>query len=105
MRGRALIWKGLRSGEERGADWRGWRDCGGTGKSLTPDGVSYRAARRASGEALSPKVLLRWAKRSTLPGPKMKVPPSWNGSRPSLCWWWPAALARLRLLKLSSRRR
>jgi hypothetical protein len=81
------------------------RDHAGTWESLTPEGVSYRAARRVAGEALSPKVSLRWAKRSRLPGPKMKVPPSWKGSRPSLCWWWPAARARLRLLKLSPRRR
>jgi hypothetical protein len=32
-----------------------------------------------AGEALSPKVWLRWAKRSMLPGPKMKVPPSRKG--------------------------
>jgi len=86
-------------------DWVGLHNHAWAPKSLTPQGVSYRAARRAVGWALSPKVWLRWAKRSTLPGPKMKVPPSWKGSRPSLCWWWPAALARLRLWKLSLRRR
>ena len=52
------------------------RNRGGAGESLTPEGVSYRAARRIWGEALSPKVWLRWAKRSMLPGPKIKVPPS-----------------------------
>lgn len=35
-----------------------------------------RAARSISGAALSPKVLLRWPNRSTLPGPKTKLPPS-----------------------------
>src|SRR5713226_2718560 len=34
------------------------------------------AASSASTEALSPNVLLMWAKRSTLPGPKIKLPPS-----------------------------
>src|SRR6267154_2763955 len=32
-------------------------------------------ASSASTEALSPNVLLMWAKRSTLPGPKIKLPP------------------------------
>jgi hypothetical protein len=31
---------------------------------------------------LSPKVALRWAKRSTLPGPETKLPPSWKGFCP-----------------------
>src|SRR2546425_12977378 len=44
------------------------------------------AARRASMEALSPNVRLMCAKRSTLPGPKTKLPPSWNGFGPSLRW-------------------
>lgn len=34
------------------------------------------AARRAVGDALSEKVSLIWAKRSTLPGPKTKLPPN-----------------------------
>src|SRR5260370_26878136 len=44
------------------------------------------AARRASTEALSPNVRLMCAKRSTLPGPKTKLPPSWNAFAPSLRW-------------------
>ena len=50
--------------------------------------------------ALSPNVSLIWVKRSTLPGPKTKLAPSWNGFSPNLCWRWPAALARLRAMAL-----
>ena len=45
-----------------------------------------KAASSASGEVLSPNVLLTWIKRSTLPGPKTKLPPSWNGLAPRACW-------------------
>jgi hypothetical protein len=81
---RSFICKELR-GRQKSGGWAGeprgllvgLRDHAGALKSLSPEGVSYRrAARRVAGEALSPKVWLRWAKRSTLPGPNIKVPPS-----------------------------
>lgn len=47
---------------------------------------SGSAANSASGSALSPKVLLTWAKTSLPPRAKTKLPPSWNGFFPVLCW-------------------
>ena len=46
-----------------------------------------------------------WANTSRLPGAKTKLAPSWKGSRPGLCWRWPAALAALRAAELSRRQR
>jgi hypothetical protein len=39
-------------------------------------GKFYRAPSSAAGSELSPKVLLRCAKRSMFPGPNIKLPPS-----------------------------
>src|SRR5438477_11283232 len=54
---------------------------------LRADGNDYRrtAASSSAGDALSPNVSLTCTKRSTFPGPKTKLPPSWSGSLPSLC--------------------
>ncbi len=76
MWGRVFGCNGLRVEWGVAGDSPGLRDRACTGENRTPEGVNYRVARRVAGEALSPKVWLRWAKRSMLPGPKMKVPPS-----------------------------
>jgi hypothetical protein len=63
--GRVLIWNGLRGNKEavgRAGEERIFGQIGrvaGARKGLTPEGVSYRAARRVAGVALSPNVWLR----------------------------------------------
>ena len=55
---------------------------------MSGDLEMIRALQRESADntsatlALSPNVSLIWVKRSTLPGPKTKLAPSWNGFSP-----------------------